>query len=181
MSVAKNRVCQVPYCNADLYKLSRFNIRCKICDEHRLADEVEIDGQSQRFCQQCNRFHPLSEFDKNRRGCRDKLAKHNLRRHQKTAMATKVHDVMIPAEDVQSIFDGVLTELEHEKPKHYASNSRRKGLTFERDWAMDLQGHSGGSSWEAFEVLSGAELHDGFISRRYVLHLAHTLPRSNHF
>eukprot|EP00191_Tetraselmis_sp_GSL018_P018183 CAMPEP_0177591784 /NCGR_PEP_ID=MMETSP0419_2-20121207/8191_1 /TAXON_ID=582737 /ORGANISM="Tetraselmis sp., Strain GSL018" /LENGTH=774 /DNA_ID=CAMNT_0019082567 /DNA_START=446 /DNA_END=2770 /DNA_ORIENTATION=- len=80
-------------------------------------------------------------------------------------MATKVHDVMIPAEDVQSIFDGVLTELEHEKPKHYASNSRRKGLTFERDWAMDLQGHSGGSSWEAFEVLSGAELHDGFISR----------------
>jgi 5'-3' exonuclease len=38
-----------------------------------------VEGELQRFCQQCNKFHPVSMFDGSKRGCRDKLEKHNKR------------------------------------------------------------------------------------------------------
>uniref|UniRef100_A0A061RYR4 Squamosa promoter-binding-like protein 7-like n=1 Tax=Tetraselmis sp. GSL018 TaxID=582737 RepID=A0A061RYR4_9CHLO len=72
--------CQYPDCQADLTKLKRFNLRCRICEEHCKALSVDINGEPHRFCQQCNKFHPLSAFDKDKRGCRVKLEKHNKRR-----------------------------------------------------------------------------------------------------
>mmetsp|Transcript_31773 Transcript_31773/g.90237 ORF Transcript_31773/g.90237 Transcript_31773/m.90237 type:complete len:237 (-) Transcript_31773:55-765(-) len=74
--------CQFPGCTADLSTMPRFNIRCKICDVHCKAESVTLNGQEQRFCQQCNRFHPVHAFDKGKRGCREKLEKHNKRRCQ---------------------------------------------------------------------------------------------------
>lgn len=46
---------------------------------------LRVDGQYIRFCQQCGRFQLLSEFDGEKRSCRSKLAKHNLRRRQDEA------------------------------------------------------------------------------------------------
>ena len=40
------------------------------------------DGQLQRFCQQCGRFHPLSAFDGSKRSCRERLDRHNARRRK---------------------------------------------------------------------------------------------------
>mmetsp|Transcript_34008 Transcript_34008/g.96341 ORF Transcript_34008/g.96341 Transcript_34008/m.96341 type:complete len:273 (+) Transcript_34008:251-1069(+) len=73
-------LCQYPGCQADLTVLKRFNLRCKICEEHCKALSLPFNGVNQRFCQQCNKFHPVEEFDKDKRGCRAKLEKHNRRR-----------------------------------------------------------------------------------------------------
>mmetsp|Transcript_9906 Transcript_9906/g.25204 ORF Transcript_9906/g.25204 Transcript_9906/m.25204 type:complete len:240 (-) Transcript_9906:233-952(-) len=72
--------CQFPGCQADLSLLKRYNMRCKICDEHRLAESLTVQGVESRFCQQCNRFHQVDAFEKGKRGCKEKLEKHNKRR-----------------------------------------------------------------------------------------------------
>uniref|UniRef100_A0A061RPB4 Squamosa promoter-binding (Sbp domain) transcription factor family protein n=1 Tax=Tetraselmis sp. GSL018 TaxID=582737 RepID=A0A061RPB4_9CHLO len=76
----KARQCQYPGCTADLLCMRDFNMRCKICEFHYRASSVELAGEQQRFCQQCNKFHPLASFDQNKRSCREKLLQHNLRR-----------------------------------------------------------------------------------------------------
>jgi len=72
--------CQFPGCEVDIGNLKNYNKRCKICDEHRLAESVLLDGVENRFCQQCNRFHTIDKFDVGKKGCKDKLEKHNKRR-----------------------------------------------------------------------------------------------------
>ena len=39
-----------------------------------------IQGRRQRFCQQCGRFHDVTEFEGTRKSCRRKLERHNQRR-----------------------------------------------------------------------------------------------------
>jgi hypothetical protein len=46
-----------------------------------------IDGTHVRFCQQCGRFQPLSDFHKDRKTCKKKLAIHNNRRKQSRSVA----------------------------------------------------------------------------------------------
>lgn len=41
-----------------------------------------IGGLERRFCQQCSRFHGLSEFDDQKRSCRRRLSDHNARRRK---------------------------------------------------------------------------------------------------
>ncbi len=45
------------------------------------------DGILQRFCQQCGRFQPLSDFDGAKRSCRARLDRHNARRRKGRAAA----------------------------------------------------------------------------------------------
>lgn len=72
--------CLVPGCPVPLSELRGFSLRCRACLPHRTADSVEFPGGEQkRFCQQCNKFHPLTEFQGNKRGCKVKLEKHNQR------------------------------------------------------------------------------------------------------
>ena len=77
----RQRLCRVPGCNMDVCKFSkRFNMRYRICEEHRRAGSVSIDGEEMRFCQMCARFHDLGEFDNSKMTCRSKLGDHNMRR-----------------------------------------------------------------------------------------------------
>ncbi len=41
--------------------------RYRICKAHLKAPALMVDGVPQRFCQQCGRFHELSEFDGEKR------------------------------------------------------------------------------------------------------------------
>lgn len=41
----------------------------------------------ERFCQQCSRFHAVSEFEGDRRSCRTQLERHNARRRKQRALA----------------------------------------------------------------------------------------------
>ncbi|KAL4619701.1 hypothetical protein ACB092_06G098900 [Castanea dentata] len=74
--------CQAEKCGADLTDAKRYHRRHKVCELHSKASVVIVAGQRQRFCQQCSRFHDLSEFDEAKRSCRVRLAGHNERRRK---------------------------------------------------------------------------------------------------
>ncbi|KAK2393567.1 hypothetical protein P8452_15549 [Trifolium repens] len=74
--------CQVDNCNVDLSGAKQYHKRHKVCENHSKAHSVLISELQQRFCQQCSRFHELSEFDDLKRSCRRRLAGHNERRRK---------------------------------------------------------------------------------------------------
>ncbi|CAL5200917.1 unnamed protein product [Lathyrus oleraceus] len=77
--------CQAETCEADLTFAKRYHRRHKVCEVHSKAPAVVVAGLSQRFCQQCSRFHELAEFDEAKRSCRRRLARHNERRRKNSA------------------------------------------------------------------------------------------------
>ncbi|PRQ49947.1 putative transcription factor SBP family [Rosa chinensis] len=79
------RCCQADKCTADLSDAKLYHRRHKVCDHHSKAPVVLLAGISQRFCQQCSRFHELSEFDDTKRSCRRRLAGHNERRRKNSS------------------------------------------------------------------------------------------------
>ncbi|CAA0817877.1 Squamosa promoter-binding-like protein 4 [Striga hermonthica] len=76
------RSCQVEDCTADLTDAKPYHRRHRVCEFHAKAAVVFLAGSGQRFCQQCSRFHELSEFDEAKRSCRRRLAGHNERRRK---------------------------------------------------------------------------------------------------
>ncbi|KAF8106876.1 hypothetical protein N665_0130s0048 [Sinapis alba] len=74
--------CQVDSCNEDLSVAKDYHRRHKVCEVHSKATKALVGNQMQRFCQQCSRFHLLSEFDEGKRSCRRRLAGHNKRRRK---------------------------------------------------------------------------------------------------
>eukprot|EP00249_Psilotum_nudum_P015764 c25508_g1_i1 orf=1-792(-) len=50
-------LCQAEGCKADLSIAKHYHRRHKVCQFHSKAPTVTIAGQTQRFCQQCSRFH----------------------------------------------------------------------------------------------------------------------------
>lgn len=74
--------CQVYGCNKDLSSCKDYHKRHKVCEVHSKTPIVIVNGIEQRFCQQCSRFHLLSEFDDGKRSCRKRLAGHNERRRK---------------------------------------------------------------------------------------------------
>ncbi|KAJ9566471.1 hypothetical protein OSB04_002437 [Centaurea solstitialis] len=74
--------CQVEDCTTDMSRAKTYHRRHKVCEVHAKAPIVVIAGRQQRFCQQCSRFHDLTEFDDTKRSCRRRLAGHNERRRK---------------------------------------------------------------------------------------------------
>ncbi|KAL2511489.1 Squamosa promoter-binding-like protein 8 [Abeliophyllum distichum] len=74
--------CQAEGCSANLTHAKHYHRRHKVCEFHSKASTVITAGLTQRFCQQCSRFHMLSEFDDGKRSCRKRLADHNRRRRK---------------------------------------------------------------------------------------------------
>ncbi|OMO70134.1 Transcription factor, SBP-box [Corchorus capsularis] len=74
--------CQVYGCKKDLTSSKDYHKRHKVCEVHSKTAKVIVNGIEQRFCQQCSRFHLLSEFDDGKRSCRKRLAGHNERRRK---------------------------------------------------------------------------------------------------
>ncbi|ESQ36837.1 hypothetical protein EUTSA_v10008083mg, partial [Eutrema salsugineum] len=84
--------CQAEGCNADLSHAKHYPRRHKVWEFHSKASTVVAAGLSQRFSQQCSRFHLLSEFDNGKRSCRKRLADHNRRRRKCNQSASIAHD-----------------------------------------------------------------------------------------
>ncbi|KAK7293396.1 hypothetical protein RJT34_16261 [Clitoria ternatea] len=74
--------CQVEGCHVALLNAKEYHRRHKVCEMHSKAPKVVVLGMEQRFCQQCSRFHVVSEFDDSKRSCRRRLAGHNERRRK---------------------------------------------------------------------------------------------------
>ncbi|XVE82016.1 hypothetical protein DITRI_Ditri15bG0113100 [Diplodiscus trichospermus] len=75
--------CQVPGCEADISELKGYHRRHRICLRCANSSTVLINGEAKRYCQQCGKFHLLSDFDEDKRSCRRKLEHHNRRRRRK--------------------------------------------------------------------------------------------------
>ncbi|KAG8480960.1 hypothetical protein CXB51_025645 [Gossypium anomalum] len=75
--------CQVPGCEVDISELKGYHRRHRICLRCANSSTVLIDGETKRYCQQCGKFHLLSDFDEGKRSCRRKLERHNIRRRRK--------------------------------------------------------------------------------------------------
>lgn len=74
--------CQVEGCDVALVNAKDYHRRHKVCEMHSKEAKVVVLGIEQRFCQQCSRFHVVSEFDDSKRSCRRRLAGHNERRRK---------------------------------------------------------------------------------------------------
>ncbi|WOL17169.1 squamosa promoter-binding-like protein 15 [Canna indica] len=88
-------MCQVDDCQADLSSAKDYHRRHKVCEVHSKTAKALVGKQMQRFCQQCSRFHPLSEFDEGKRSCRRRLAGHN-RRRRKTQPEEASSKLLLP-------------------------------------------------------------------------------------
>ncbi|KAF5739268.1 Squamosa promoter binding protein-like 14 [Tripterygium wilfordii] len=87
--------CQVDDCEEDLTNAKDYHRRHKVCELHSKSSKALVGKQMQRFCQQCSRFHPLSEFDEGKRSCRRRLAGHN-RRRRKTQPDDVTSGLLLP-------------------------------------------------------------------------------------
>ncbi|XP_047308264.1 squamosa promoter-binding-like protein 12 [Impatiens glandulifera] len=74
--------CQVEGCNLDLSSAKVYHRKHRVCDAHSKSPKVVVGGLECRFCQQCSRFHGMSEFDEKKRSCRRRLSDHNARRRK---------------------------------------------------------------------------------------------------
>ncbi|XP_076886448.1 squamosa promoter-binding-like protein 7 [Bidens hawaiensis] len=80
--------CQVDGCHVALGSVKEYYRKHKVCEVHSKAPSVLVLGIEQRFCQQCSRFHDVTEFDESKRSCRRRLKGHNQRR-RKGAVSTQ--------------------------------------------------------------------------------------------
>ncbi|KAL3028237.1 hypothetical protein AAZX31_03G102600 [Glycine max] len=79
--------CQVEGCHVALVNAKEYHRRHRVCDKHSKAPKAVVLGLEQRFCQQCSRFHVVSEFDDSKRSCRRRLAGHNERRRKSSHLS----------------------------------------------------------------------------------------------
>ncbi|KAK9052690.1 hypothetical protein SSX86_029320 [Deinandra increscens subsp. villosa] len=74
--------CQIEGCDLDLSSAKEYHKKHRVCENHSKSLKVVVAGLERRFCQQCSRFHGLSEFDGKKRSCRRRLSNHNARRRK---------------------------------------------------------------------------------------------------
>ncbi|XP_077246819.1 squamosa promoter-binding-like protein 4 [Tasmannia lanceolata] len=92
-----NVACQVENCEAKLKGEKKYYQWHKVCERHAKAATVLVGGVDQRYCQQCSRFHELSQFDDTKRSCRKRLADHNERRRKSLTEQQTDESDLIPA------------------------------------------------------------------------------------
>lgn len=64
---------------SDMSTDTNYNQRYKICNTHRQELAVNVNGVLMRFCQQCARLQPVTDFNEERRSCQARLEIHNKR------------------------------------------------------------------------------------------------------
>ncbi|KAG2706597.1 hypothetical protein I3843_05G098800 [Carya illinoinensis] len=94
--------CQVEGCNLDLSSAKDYHRKHRVCESHSKSPKVIVGSLERRFCQQCSRFHGLSEFDEKKRSCRRRLSDHNARRRKPQPEAVRLN----PARLSSSLYDG---------------------------------------------------------------------------
>ena len=74
---------QVKGCNKSLISEKPYYKRYRVCPTHLNMSSLLVYGVPSRFCQQCGRFHPVTDFNDERRSCRARLSEHNARRRKR--------------------------------------------------------------------------------------------------
>eukprot|EP00210_Caulerpa_lentillifera_P009349 g8913.t1 len=159
-------VCLVEGCQRDLSSEKKYYKRYGMCMEHLKMNAIFVDGKRQRFCQQCGRFQELSEFDGDKRNCRERLIQHNMRRRK-------------PKRDAGGS-DGSWDDWSHDQRSGKAQKGRRSKRLMEKTgpsalWTPEMshpysqtpvqllgasEGHKGGPGLtsEAVEMVEGVPI-----------------------
>ncbi|GFY99961.1 squamosa promoter binding protein-like 10 [Actinidia rufa] len=90
-------LCQVEGCNLDLSSAKEYHRKHRVCESHSKCPKVVVAGVERRFCQQCSRFHGLSDFDEKKRSCRKRLSDHNARRRKPQQDAIQFNSTKLSA------------------------------------------------------------------------------------
>ncbi|XP_059651603.1 squamosa promoter-binding-like protein 7 isoform X2 [Cornus florida] len=136
--------CQVEGCHVALVNAKDYHKRHKVCEVHSKAPKVVVLGLEQRFCQQCSRFHAVTEFDDSKRSCRRRLAGHNERRRKSShdsiarnsskgralSLLSSKNNSWISSSDLSSRCSAALRELIAENRAAILSQQ----LVVDRDW-----------------------------------------------
>ncbi|KAI4385307.1 hypothetical protein MLD38_003349 [Melastoma candidum] len=115
--------CQVHGCNLDLSSAKEYHRKHKVCESHSKCPKVIVNGIERRFCQQCSRFHGLSEFDEKKRSCRKRLSDHNARRRKPQPDLMQINAAHMP-----SLFYGRLRQVNPSLGKMPLAPVRSDGL-----------------------------------------------------
>jgi hypothetical protein len=107
-----------------------FHRRYRICSYHAGLPEMMVDGKAVRFCQQCGRFQPLSDFEGRKKSCRNKLQMHNAQRKRVREKNQAGKIKRYPAPPKSPIFSpspsqSAMPQLQNQKPTEqnvYTSN-----------------------------------------------------------
>lgn len=84
-------------CGVELRAAKDYHRKHRVCEAHTKCPRVVVAGQERRFCQQCSRFHALSEFDEKKRSCRRRLSDHNARRRKQQPDAFSFAPARLPS------------------------------------------------------------------------------------
>ncbi|PSC74567.1 hypothetical protein C2E20_2448 [Micractinium conductrix] len=76
--------CRIQGCPEPL--VQNYNQTHRICATHRAALRIETDGGAWRFCQQCARLHPMSQFADDRRSCQMSLQSRRVRMRKRKSV-----------------------------------------------------------------------------------------------
>ncbi|PKI42278.1 hypothetical protein CRG98_037329 [Punica granatum] len=161
--------CQVEGCNIDLSSAKDYHRKHRVCESHSKSPKVVVNGVERRFCQQCSRFHGLSEFDENKRSCRKRLSDHNARRRKphpdvahfnQSRLSTIIYGSL---QQMNSIYSGV--PFEHTKSSVNLTWSnpstlkfmQTKGDALKPGKAGDVEGNPRHSSEESLISSSGLD------------------------
>eukprot|EP00191_Tetraselmis_sp_GSL018_P024501 CAMPEP_0177626898 /NCGR_PEP_ID=MMETSP0419_2-20121207/30909_1 /TAXON_ID=582737 /ORGANISM="Tetraselmis sp., Strain GSL018" /LENGTH=226 /DNA_ID=CAMNT_0019128003 /DNA_START=637 /DNA_END=1313 /DNA_ORIENTATION=+ len=97
-------------------------------------ESVVVDGIRQRFCQQCTKLHPLEMFEGQRRGCKERLNRHNERRRlrKKLTSALEQRSNLNPSDRVYTQKDVIdmAMRLKEEVPDAFMGAAQRSGKDF---------------------------------------------------
>ncbi|KAK9910921.1 hypothetical protein M0R45_034855 [Rubus argutus] len=120
-SIINSPRCQAEGCHADLSQAKHYHRRHKVCEFHSKASTVVANGLTQRFCQQCSRFHLLAEFDNGKRSCRKRLADHNRRRRKTQQPNQENRNSQQPPESARNSSSDNVTRSPPESAGHSSS------------------------------------------------------------
>ncbi|KAM7464752.1 hypothetical protein LguiA_032873 [Lonicera macranthoides] len=131
-----NQRCQVEGCNLDLSLAKEYHRKHRVCESHSKSSKVVIRGLERRFCQQCSRFHNLSEFDEKKRSCRRRLSDHNARRRKPQHETIQFNSTRL----CSSVYDErqQMSFMLHNAPLAYSTRPAANNSTWESTCSSKL-------------------------------------------
>ncbi|KAL4421436.1 hypothetical protein ABPG75_010727 [Micractinium tetrahymenae] len=146
--------CQVEGCGISLEGGKPFYRLQRICETHARAQFVtDASGRALRFCQQCTRLHPVTEFEGSKRSCAVSLQRRMERKHRQKRAAESADAGGGPITGAATLRTrGASTSRTHAASAYLAGVSSGDGSTPSRaspstsGGGAHLSQHSGGHS-----------------------------------
>jgi hypothetical protein len=115
--------CRVIGCDADLSDQKIINRKYRLCQVHKPAEALLVDGTLCRFCSQCSSLRPVVNFEETKRACKECcIIRRNtprIRRRKKPGLGGLVGLVGASSTEVHGLFDQVLSSLKNNKQDRY--------------------------------------------------------------